>query len=60
MNAQYWDPFGWEARAERAALEDERRRRYDDAPGTPPPAAPPEDEPASQAAPFKVDRICPF
>jgi hypothetical protein len=36
MNAQYWDPSGWEARAERAAIEDERRSRYNDTPGTPP------------------------
>jgi hypothetical protein len=35
MNAQYWDPSGWEARAERQAEEAERRGRYDDAPGTP-------------------------
>jgi hypothetical protein len=36
MNAEYWDPFGWEARADRQAEEAERRSRYDDAPGTPP------------------------
>lgn len=47
MNLQYWDPSGWEARADRQRLEHERRNRYDDAPGTPP--RKPAPEPNAQA-----------